>query len=317
MPNDNRDADRRAPGIEPGAWAVDAAFRMLIALARRLPYARRVPLAGRVFSRLIAPLAGYRGRIRANLALIFPDMPPAEVNRLCREVPDNVGRNLIELYSPEEFLPRAIAAPLTGPGVAALAAARRAGRPVVIVSGHFGSINVFRAALDARGLASAGLYRPMNNRRFNRHYVAALTRIAPPLYPRGRAGLAAFLRHLRGGGIVAMLPDARMAHGRALMFFGRHAWTALSAADLALKCDALLIPVYAVRQPNGLDFVVIVEDPVPHGAPEAMMQAINDSLEAMVRRHMDQWFWIHRRWAEPKAHHLPGGGAGGGAQTAP
>ena len=31
---------------------------------------------------------------------------------------------------------------------------------------------------------------------------------------------------------------------------------------------------------------------------EEMTQALNDSLEAQVRAHMDQWFWIHRRWAK-------------------
>ena len=35
-----------------------------------------------------------------------------------------------------------------------------------------------------------------------------------------------------------------------------------------------------------------------------MMQAVNDNLEALVRTHMEQWFWIHRRWKTPKR---PGG----------
>ena len=34
-----------------------------------------------------------------------------------------------------------------------------------------------------------------------------------------------------------------------------------------------------------------------HNTPlEEMMQALNDDLEMLVRRHMDQWFWVHRRW---------------------
>ena len=55
-------------------------------------------------------------------------------------------------------------------------------------------------------------------------------------------------------------------------------------------------PTYAIRQPDGLSFEIIVEPPIPHGTPEAMTQALNDSLEALVRKHLDQWFWIHRRW---------------------
>jgi KDO2-lipid IV(A) lauroyltransferase len=27
-----------------------------------------------------------------------------------------------------------------------------------------------------------------------------------------------------------------------------------------------------------------------------MTQALNDSLENLARQHLDQWFWIHRRW---------------------
>lgn len=297
------------PNDRPTDRLVDAVFRGLIWLARHLPYERRVILGGWVFARLIAPLAGYRRRIRANLALVFPDMPGAEVRRLCRAVPDHIGRNLIELYSPEDFLPRASAAPVTGPGMAHLEKAQKADRPVVLVSGHFGNFNVTRAVFAAKGFSVAGLYRPMNNRFFNHHYVDAMTRIATPLYPRDRGGMTAFIRQLRAGGMVAMMLDQRMAHGQPLMFFGHRAWTALSAAELALKFDALLLPIYAVRHENGLDFTVTVEAPIPHSTPGEMTQAINDSLEVQVRRHMDQWFWIHRRWATPKAHHLPGGGA--------
>jgi KDO2-lipid IV(A) lauroyltransferase len=51
-----------------------------------------------------------------------------------------------------------------------------------------------------------------------------------------------------------------------------------------------------VRQRDGLSFQIIVEAPIPHGTPESMTQALNDSLESIVRQNIDQWFWIHRRW---------------------
>jgi KDO2-lipid IV(A) lauroyltransferase len=41
---------------------------------------------------------------------------------------------------------------------------------------------------------------------------------------------------------------------------------------------------------------MVIEAPIPHDTPEAMTQALNDSLEAQVRAHMDQWLWTHRRW---------------------
>jgi KDO2-lipid IV(A) lauroyltransferase len=104
------------------------------------------------------------------------------------------------------------------------------------------------------------------------------------------------IRFLKEGGMLGLLLDQRMVQGARLSFFGHEALTALSAAELALKYDALLIPVYAIRKENGLDFDILVEAPIPQASAEAMTQALNDSLEALVRQHMDQWFWIHRRW---------------------
>ena len=67
-------------------------------------------------------------------------------------------------------------------------------------------------------------------------------------------------------------------------------------ADLARRYDALLVPICGIRQPDGLSFKVNVGAPIAHGDSRAMMQALNDDLEMLVRRHMDQWFWVHRRW---------------------
>jgi KDO2-lipid IV(A) lauroyltransferase len=277
-------------------WLQDRAYRALIGGLLCLPYRLRVPLCGWVVSRIVAPLAGYRRRIRDNLALVLPDMPQAEVARLVREVPDNVGRTIIEIYSGAEFIARAASLPLSGAGVAALAEAHAANRPVILVTAHFGNYDASRAALIARGYRVGALYMPMTNRYFNAHYVRAISRIGTPLFPRGRAGLGDMVRHLRSGGMLGLLVDQRMRHGAELSFFGHAALTALSAAELAMKYDALLVPTYGIRQPDGLGFEVVVEPPIPPGTPEAMTQALNDSLEALVRRHPEQWFWIHRRW---------------------
>ncbi|MGL4281814.1 MAG: lysophospholipid acyltransferase family protein [Albidovulum sp.] len=275
---------------------VDRAFRVLLWFALRLPYRVRVPVAGWVISRLVAPLAGYSRRVRENLELVLPDLPKAEVRRLVRAVPDNVGRTTIELYSGKDFVDRVRDLPLTGPGAAALEAAHAEGRPVILATGHFGNYDVARGALVARGYSVGGLYKPMANPLFNEHYVAAISEIGKPLFPRGPRGLSDMVRFLKAGGMLGIVMDQRMIHGIPATFFGKRALTATSAADLALKYGADLIPIYGIRRPDGLNFDIHVEAPIPHSDPATMTQAINDNLEALVRRHMDQWFWIHRRW---------------------
>lgn len=274
----------------------DRLYRIALGALLALPYRWRVPLSGWLMSRIVAPLAGYDRRVRDNLALIVPHLPAAEVARMCREVPRNVGRTLIELYSGADFVAHVTRDPLKGPGLAALDEAHRTGRPVILVTGHFGNYDASRAALIARGYRVGGLYRPMDNGWFNDHYVAAISKIGTPLFPRGKKGLADMIRFLRAGGMLGMVIDQHMGDGARLKFFGRDALTSLSAAELALKYGALVIPTYGIRKPDGLDFEIVIEAPIPEGPPEAMTQALNDSLERLVRAHMDQWFWIHRRW---------------------
>ena len=102
------------------------------------------------------------------------------------------------------------------------------------------------------------------------------------------------IRFIRSGNAVAILLDQYVNDGAPLTFFGQTAPTSLSAAELALKYDALLVPGYGIRVAGG--FEVIVEASIPHSDPSTMTQAINDSLEGQVRQNMDQWLWIHRRW---------------------
>jgi KDO2-lipid IV(A) lauroyltransferase len=280
----------------PGLRLQDRALRSLIWVLLCLPYAWRVRLCGWLLGRIIGPLAGYDQRVRDNLARILPDLPASEVKRLARAVPNNAGRTIIEMYSGDELIERAMKHPLSGPGLAELDAAVAAKRPIIVVSGHIGNHDAGRAALIKRGYPFGGLYRPMKNPYFNEHYVAAISKLGTPLFPRDKRGMASMIRFLRGGGMLGLLIDQHMGHGARLSFFGHDAMTALSAAELAIKYDALLIPIYAIRLENGLDFRIVVESPIPRGTPEAMTQALNDSLEALVRQNLDQWLWIHRRW---------------------
>jgi KDO2-lipid IV(A) lauroyltransferase len=117
-----------------------------------------------------------------------------------------------------------------------------------------------------------------------------------PVFPQGAAGTKGFVRHLKAGGMLVLLIDQRMASAEPLDFLGHPARTALSAAELALRYDGVLLPFYGTRRPDGLTFDVEIEAPIPPSDPATMTQALNDSLAARVRSHPDQYFWIHRRW---------------------
>lgn len=265
----------------------------------RLPYERRVPAMGAVARRVVGPILGWPERVRNNLGLVYPDMPSGEVRRLQSAVCDNVGRTLIEFFSMPEFLERAADFPVSGPGLAALEQAREEGRPAILATGHFANYDAARAALHQRGFHMGGLYRPMRNKRFNDYYLKNITHFGSPAVAQGRRGTAEFLRVLKRGGMMVILFDVFVIGAPEIPFLGVPANTAISAAEMAKKTGALLVPYFAIRQPDGLSFRVEVDAPVPHGDAVDMTVMLNAALERRVEAHPDQWFWVHRRWKGP------------------
>lgn len=293
-----RPVRRLERGLRTSAYdfAVNAALRALLGTAQLMPYARRVAFVGGLTRSVVAPLAGYHRRSDANLRLIFPGMGIEDRRRIARAAADNAGRTLVEIFSGSEFIERVRGAPCIGPGHAAIAEARAAGRPVILVSGHFGNYDVPRAWFAARSVEVGGLYKPLANQAFNEAYVDAISGVSTPVFERGRRGLGQMVAFLKGGGVLGVLFDQRIPKAESLDFLGQPARTAFSAADLALKYDALMVPVYGQRRPDGLSFEFAAEAPIPHTDARTMMQAATDSLAARVRAAPGQYFWIHRRW---------------------
>jgi KDO2-lipid IV(A) lauroyltransferase len=279
----------------------DRVFRGLIWLMHRLPWRLRIRTMGWFFARVLGPVAGYGRRADQNLRMIFPDMSAGERRQIVRASLDNVGRTIIENYSPEDQLRDVAVLQPRGPGWPAIEAARKARTPIVFVSAHFGNWQAARAALNQRGYDIGGLYRPFNNPYVNAHYVESIERVGGRAYARSRHGIAAFLRTLRAGGQAAMMLDQYVADGEILDFMGHPAPTSLSAAEMALRHDALLVPIYGLRLRDGFNFEMRIEAPIPPSDPVTMTQALNDSLAAMIRTAPNQWFWMHRRW---KPHRL-------------
>lgn len=277
-------------------WSVNLVLKALLGTAMLLPYPQRVWFIGMLTRRVVAPIARYHKRSRANLAMIFPQMPPAERQRIAQAAADNAGRTLIEIFSGKRFIEQVKDSPVSGPGIEAIKAARANGQPVILLSGHLGNYDVPRAIFAAQGENVGGLYKPLANAAFNESYVAAITEVNSPVFERGRRGLAQMLSFLKRGGMLGVLFDQRMAQGEPIDFLGKPALTALSAAEMALKYGALLVPVYGIRQPNGISFHFETEEPIPHTDAKTMMQAASDSLATRIRANPEQYFWIHRRW---------------------
>ncbi|MDH4040094.1 MAG: lysophospholipid acyltransferase family protein, partial [Gammaproteobacteria bacterium] len=123
------------------------------------------------------------------------------------------------------------------------------------------------------------------------------------------AGVRPLLKELAAGNSIGMAIDTRLDTGKLLPYFGRDALTNTTAARLALRSGAALLPIRAERLP-GSRFRITVYDPVTSELPDAtpdeqaigLTVQINRYFEDWIREYPEQWICLKRRW--PKAHRL-------------
>ncbi len=116
------------------------------------------------------------------------------------------------------------------------------------------------------------------------------------------------IRALSENYFVGILVDqrSRRSEGVWVDFFGKKAPTTPSLALLAMRTGAPILPIFMVR--NGYrKHLVFIKKPLPliHTGNIkkdilANTKIINETLESIIRKYPDQWFWVHRRWERKK-----------------
>ena len=279
------------------SYAVEAILiHFVLNILKIFPYRSRIHAGSLIFKIFISPLTGNKKRIKSNLNLVMPNLIESEKNDLVNRCLNNIGMTMFELFSPKEFKLAGQRAKVLGPGMDLLEIARDKSKPVIFISGHFGNYDVIRANLISKGYELGALYRPMNNPYFNATYLKNISTIGVPLFARGNSGMAEMMKFLQHGKSIALLIDQHMSNGEPLKFFGKTAFTATSAAKMALKYDAILMPFFVLRKGRTSDFDLHFEAPIEHSNPIKMTQDFNDRLEARVKENPDQWLWTHKRW---------------------
>jgi KDO2-lipid IV(A) lauroyltransferase len=270
----------------------------LSALLGRLSWSA-VQRVGRGIGRLAWAL-GRRDRRRTldHLALAFPVLPENAHRALGRDCFRHQGMNLAECLHLLHKDCADLARHVEVEGWEEVERARANGRPLVLVTGHCGNWEILGAALNCRGLGMAVVARSLDEPRLQGMLAGLRDRFGTATIERGSGAAARqILGILRRGGALGMLIDQdTKVDGVWVPFFGRSAFTPVGAAKIALRQGTDVIPTFVERRPDGSHRIRIhpaldlPED--PREATAMMTRAI----EEQVRRHPEQWVWMHRRW---------------------
>ena len=284
-------------------WRLEAAgFAGFIGLMRLLGLERASAMGGRLL-RWLGPKTGTHRTVRRNLRIAFPDMDPAAREQLAVNQWEQTGRAFAETAVMDQLTLASGRIEIVG--IERLQAIREAGQPVVFVGGHLANIETLAVAITGSGVPCQITYRAANNPYVDRQIVALRAAYGVRLFaPKGGDGARELLAGMARGESVALMNDQKFSEGPEVIFFGQPVNAAPGPSRLALRFGTVLQPLTVTRLP-GVRFRVTVHDPITltrTGDRQADIvrgvQAITSLIEAQVREHPVDWFWVHKRWPD-------------------
>ena len=176
-------------------------------------------------------------------------------------------------------------------------------KPVIFVSGHFANFELMSMELTRETINLATIYRPLNNLFLNpfMEYVRR-TYVCRNQIKKGIAGVKDSINYLKKNYSIALMIDQRVSEGKRLPFFDQMALTTTLPAQLAIKFDLEIVPIYIKRNLDD-SFEMEILKPIALDRNEDLItQKINTTiklnkiLEEMISRDPGQWIWTHNRW---------------------
>lgn len=294
----NNSTRQSASLLAPKYWPLWLALGVLW-LITRLP--RRFQLwIGARLGDMARPLLKSRRRVASiNLKLCFPEKTDRERAHLLRENFRSMGKGIMEMglcwWLPERRLK-----PLTSvAGLEHLERARARGKGVILLSGHFTTLEL-GARLINMHVPITAMYRRNSNALLDH-----LIRSGRERHTDGRAiardDVRGFIKGLKAGRVIWYAPDqsSLTRFSEPTPFFGHPAQTPRATGRLARMSGAAVVPFFALRRADGKGYELLVGPELenfPSGDAEQDATRINTIIEDAVRKAPEQYLWAHRRF---------------------
>jgi len=189
--------------------------------------------------------------------------------------------------------------------------ALREGRGILMTSGHLGNWELLGGALARRGYPFTIYVGRQRNPKADAVINWIRGRMGIGTVPKGWGAMRAMMRVLKDNQVLGMLSDQHFSRNRHFVrFFGHLVSVAPGLGSLSTRLKPELVFAETVQVPpwSALQFhtrFVPFRPAAPSGNEEydllEVTQKFFQQLEAAVRRHPEQYFWMHRTWRQPPA----------------
>lgn len=186
-------------------------------------------------------------------------------------------------------------------GMAAVEAARAAGKALLFLTPHMGCFEI-TAQYAGQRMPMTVLYRPPKLAWLEPLMRAGRGRGGVRLVPADARGVREVLAALKRREAAGFLPDQVPGEGEGewAEFFGELAYTATLAPRLAQRADVACVLAYAERLPRGAGYRMVLKALPPPRPGETPVRHLNRALEDLVRECPGQYLWGYNRYKTPR-----------------
>jgi Kdo2-lipid IVA lauroyltransferase/acyltransferase len=179
---------------------------------------------------------------------------------------------------------------------------------IIFLTPHLGSWEVagqaIASACNAHGKVMTVMYKPAKQAALDAIIQASRKRPGMETVPADVSGVRQTLRVLKSGGAIGLLPDQVPLQGMGVWsnVFGKPAYTMTLAAKLAQSNACPVVMVWCERLGFGRGFRVFTQtlDLKLEVSLDAVVQQINDAVQAAICQLPTQYLWGYARYKAPK-----------------
>ena len=257
-------------------------------------------ISRKIFSLLfsfIGPFFKSKITIENNLKIFSKKISNIEKNNIVNEMWKNYGMTFIEYVFLNHF--RKNDSHVLIEDKTNLPSIIKKNKPIIFISGHFANFELMSMEISKKNINLATIYRPLNNFFLNplMEYLRQKY-VCKNQIKKGLNGVRDTIEYIKKKYSIALMIDQRVSEGEKINFFNTPALTTTLPAQLAIKYDLTIIPVYIERIENNkfkIEFQKEINNKNFKNKLE-LTKELNVILEKMISRNPGQWIWTHNRW---------------------
>jgi Kdo2-lipid IVA lauroyltransferase/acyltransferase len=245
----------------------------------------------------MGPIFKSKETINSNLKFFSKNISNSQMKEISKEMWGNYGMTFIEYIFLNYF--KKNNSHINIIGEENLTQVLENKKPVIFISGHFANYELMSMEITKKNINLATIYRPLNNIFLN-PFMEYLRKkyVCKHQIKKGIKGVKDAINFIKKRHSIALMIDQRVSEGEMVDLFGKPALTTTLPAQLAIKFQLTIIPVFIERVTNSKFNIEFKKEINVNRFKDKLelTKELNLTLEKMIAKNPNQWIWTHNRW---------------------